>query len=97
MDQLGSLCGGLEEAMAINLLITIIVTADREPIAKALKAFLRAESVGSIFEPTAYRDAMESGRLDQSVAVFGALLRAVDSVQAACKSPKAAIRAQETP
>ena len=78
-----ALCGDPVSAAIASQAIMLLGMIDLAALDRAVTALDHADTLGPIFEPTMYRDALHSGRLQRSQRVFKALRDAAHAVQAA--------------
>lgn len=78
-----ALCGDPASAAIASQAIMLLGMIDLTALDKAVAALDHADTLGPIFEPTMYRDAIHTGRLQRSQRVFKALRDAAHAVQAA--------------
>lgn len=75
--------GDVDAAASCESLIQLAMMVNAAPLERAVRHLRRADTLGPIFDPTAYRGAIHSGRLKHNQACFEALLDFVHRVQAA--------------
>lgn len=74
--------GDADTAVSCDSLIQLAMMVNAASLERAVQHLHQADTLGPIFEPTAYRGAIHSGRLRHNQECFGALLDFIHRVQA---------------
>jgi hypothetical protein len=74
--------GDADAAASCESIIQLAMMVNAAPLERAVQHLRQADTLGPIFEPTKYHEALSSGRLKHNQACFGALLDFVCRVQA---------------